>query len=40
MNPGRDEKYWCEDVDYCFKNYKKIVESIYKTYSKKKVKPG
>ena len=37
---GREERYWNEHVDYCFKNYRKIVENIYKSSSKKKVKPG
>lgn len=36
----REERYWNEDCDYCLKHYKKIVDQVYKLFSKKKVKPG
>ena len=36
----RNERYFNEDCDYCLKNYKRIIDYIYKKYSVKKVKPG
>ncbi|EGR31140.1 leucine rich repeat protein [Ichthyophthirius multifiliis] len=36
----REEKYWNEECDYCLKNYKKIIDHVYKKFSKLKVKPG
>lgn len=36
----RNEKYWNEPCDLCLKHYKKIIDYVYKKFSKKKVKPG
>lgn len=36
----RSELYWVEDVDLCLKNYKKVIEHVYKKFAKQKVKPG
>lgn len=39
-NKWRWDRYYNEDCDYCIKNYKRIIENVYKRFSKKKVKPG
>ncbi|KAL4466565.1 hypothetical protein ABPG72_010616 [Tetrahymena utriculariae] len=36
----RVEQYWIEEIDLCLKNYKKIIDHIYKKFAKLKVKPG
>ena len=36
----REDNYWNEECDDVLKCYKPILETVYKTYSKKKVKPG
>ncbi|KAL4463939.1 hypothetical protein ABPG74_005876 [Tetrahymena malaccensis] len=36
----REQRYWNEECDYCLKNYKPIIDHIYRRHSKKKVKPG
>ncbi|EGR29347.1 leucine rich repeat protein [Ichthyophthirius multifiliis] len=36
----RTERYWNEECDYCLKNYKKIIDYVYKKFAKQKVKPG
>lgn len=29
----RIDRYWNEDCDYCLKNYKRIIDYVYKSYS-------
>ncbi|KAL4510557.1 hypothetical protein ABPG72_004711 [Tetrahymena utriculariae] len=36
----REQRYWNEECDDCLKNYKPVIEHIYRRHSKKKVKPG
>ncbi|KRW99368.1 hypothetical protein PPERSA_02480 [Pseudocohnilembus persalinus] len=36
----RIQRYWNEKCDTVLKGYKKIIDNVYKDYSKKKVKPG
>lgn len=36
----RWERYYNEECDYCLKHYRKIIDHIYKRFSKKKVRPG
>ncbi|KAL4456118.1 hypothetical protein ABPG74_014079 [Tetrahymena malaccensis] len=40
LQTWRNERYWNEECDTCLKNYKRIVEHVYKKFSKLKVKPG
>jgi hypothetical protein len=38
--PWRNDRYWNEHCDYCYKFYRPLVDHIYLINAKKKVKPG